>query len=120
MILLFCSQGRSMCFDHAGNSYISDPSIFSLIDGEKSPCHCPCDEDDCEEHELKLDPMMGDSVSVPPIPYVFLPLERPLFNSFDRSFLFADQTCGQLLVSDDPVHVFHLRKTLMSGVVLRL
>ena len=120
MILLFCSQGRSMCFDHSGNSYICEPEVFPLGYDHKSPCPCPCNDDDCKEHELKLDPMIGDTVSVPSMPCVFLPAERPAFESFDRSFLFADLTSGQLLASDDPVHVFHLRKTLMSGVVLRV
>lgn len=120
MILLFCSQGRSMCFDHSGNTYISDPSAFALAVGDESPCHCPCDEDDCQEHELKLDPMMGDSISAPPIPCVYLPLESLLFVGVDRSFLFAEQTTGRIMANDDPVHVFHLRKTLMSGVVLRV
>ncbi len=120
VLLLFCSQGRSVCFDKAGGSYYCQAEFFSHADHHGNPCHCPCNDGDCQEHEVKLDPVLADSVKVPSPPCIILPFEfANLFDTTDL-ILSESQTNWQLPALDHPDPTFRLRKDLMTGVVLRI
>ncbi|GAA5483934.1 hypothetical protein [Haloferula sargassicola] len=120
VLLLFCSQGRSVCFDQSGGSYFCEPAIFAHGDDHGTPCHCPCNDDDCEEHELRLDPVLADSVKVPSQPCIILPFEFATLFDAEDSILSESQATKRLPTLDDPDPAFRLRKDLMTGVVLRL
>ncbi|MGJ8632292.1 MAG: hypothetical protein ACSHX7_00060 [Luteolibacter sp.] len=120
MILLLCSQGMSVCFDKSGHSYVSDPVLQSLAGDEGSPCHCPCDDDECEEHELKLDAMPGDSVEVPPVPCVSLPPDFSVLPNLEELLAASGQSEVRFDHPEELTHASRLRKTLMSCVVLRI
>ena len=120
MILLLCSQGMSVCFDKSGHSYVCDPVIQSLAGDDGSPCHCPYDGDGCEEHELKLDAMPGDSVEVPPIPCVPLPPDFSILPDLEELFAASGQSGVRFDHPEELTHASRLRKALMSCVVLRI
>lgn len=120
MILLLCSQGMSVCFDKSGHSYVSDPVLQSLVGEDGSPCHCPCDDDGCEEHELKLDAMPGDSVEVPPVPCVPLPPDFSILPDLEELFAASGHSAIRFDHTDEHTHAYRLRKALMSCVVLRI
>ncbi|MGB6220055.1 hypothetical protein [Haloferula sp.] len=120
LLLLLCSQGRSVCFDLSGGSYFCEPEIFAQGEDRESPCHCPCNDDDCEEHEVRLDPVLADSVKIPSQPCIILPFEFATLFDTDDSILSESQANRRLSALDAPDPAVPLRKALMSGVVLRL
>ncbi len=120
ILLLLCSPGRSACFDQTGDSYFCAPTVFSSEDHPFDPCQCPCEGEECEEHELRLNPVLGESIKVPSPPCSILP-----FVYLDRFDLGSICLLGYLpseksAVVDDPDPGLHLRRTLLAGVVLRL
>lgn len=121
LILLFlCSQGRSVCFDQAGNSYFCAPTLFSSDDRHGDPCQCPCEDDDCEEHELRTDTVLVDSIKVPSEPFAILPFEYTVHFDLGIVTFFRGWTSGKPAVVDDHEPGHHLREALLSTVVLRL
>ena len=120
IILLLCSQGMSVCFDNSGHTYVCNPEILSLAGDDGPPCHCPCDGDGCDEHELKLDFMLGDSVKVPPTPCVPLPLDFSILPTLVDLLSGAEQSGIRLDHPEELTHASRLRKALMSCVVLRI
>lgn len=120
VLLLFCSQGLSVCFDHSGNSSYCPPTIFGSDNGSEDPCQCPCEERECEEHEVKLDPLPAESIQVPSEPYAIVPFVY--LAQFDLSISPASPTSvdGLQKFGRDPDPGLPLRSALLAGVVLRL
>lgn len=120
VLLLLCSKGQSVCFDHSGSSNFCPPAIFASDDCSEDPCQCPCEDGECEEHEIRLEPVLAESVKVPTEPctivsFAYLAqLERGIAHTawadVDRRSFFGPEPDPGLL----------LRSALLAGVVLRL
>jgi hypothetical protein len=109
-----------MCVDDSGKSYFCEPQLLAHGDDHGKSCPCPCNDDDCEEHEIRLDPMLTDSVKVPSESCVILPPSFAVLFDPNVSIFLANQPDKRLPAVDDPNPAFRLRKDLMAGVVLRL
>ena len=120
ILLLLCSQGRSACFDQAGDTYFCAPTVFSSEDHPTDPCQCPCEGEECEEQELRLDPVLGESIKIPSEPCSILPSVSLDCFDFGSGCLSGFLTSEKSAIVDDPDPALHLRRTLLAGVVLRL
>lgn len=66
-LVLLCGTGFSVCTDSSGRSWICGP-ILSAMAGSSQDCQCPCEDDDCEEHEVTADYLSTDSLRAPERP----------------------------------------------------
>lgn len=115
-----------MCIDSAGESHLCNQGLFYQADGVNSDCDtcgacsCPCDDGDCNEHEIRLDPVWVESTKVPSQTCYVLPYEFANFSCSEITDLSMSHLIWQSLAENSTDPVFHLRKVLMIGVIMRL